>query len=310
MAGPKKPEQGRAGCDTFPEPLDHLRNEGDVAHPVRYQLAPPPFSSRGSHDPKKTKRQEACLGRPTFWTKVGWEGWLWAAGCRRAGLGLGVQGAQAVVRHVTLYPGTLVTPVSPPRSSTRSGAQCQVAWTSRRWPEAGPLYRDRAPLVLQHVVTLPPAGLCSQPLTRTLEVRHCGLAGRGRGRPGQVRTHAPGAGVFGSCVGAGLGWLSGCLVRIPSFVSTARSYPHPPAVPQSVGKGSLPELRSHLLPSPPLVFLLPPTDPGSRFDLPLFPSSLAVSRARRTQPASASPGFCSVQLCPSAPACTSLQPFQ
>lgn len=102
----------------------------------------------------------------------------------------------------------------------------------------------------------------------------------------KVRTHAPGAG--GVRFACGLAWpgLSGCLVRIPSFVSTASSYPHPPAVPQSVGKGSLPELRSHLLPSPPLVFLLPPTDPGSRFNLPLFPSFLAVLPARRTQPSS------------------------
>lgn len=129
--------------------------------------------------------------------------------------------------------------------------------------------------LLQHVVTLPPAGCCSQPLTRTLEEVRC--------RPRYVPTH-PVLEVFGSPVG----WpgLSGCLVRIPSFVSTASSYPHPPAVPQSVGKGSLPELRSHLLPSPPLVFLLPPTDPGSRFNLPLFPSFLAVLPARRTQPSS------------------------
>lgn len=128
--------------------------------------------------------------------------------------------------------------------------------------------------LLQHVVTLPAAGCCSQPLTRALEVRFLVRAGW----QGPVRTHAARCWSVRFACG-GLAWLSSCLVRIPSFVSTASSYPHPPAVPQSVGKGSLPELRSHLLPSPPLVFLLPPTDPGSRFNLPLFPSFLAVSRS-------------------------------
>lgn len=155
----------------------------------------------------------------------------------------------------------------------------------------------RPGVLLQHVVTLPPAGCCSQPLTRTLE------------RQGTYPCTRRRRGVRFACGWPGHTWLSGCLVRIPSFVSTASSYPHPPAVPQSVGKGSLPELRSHLLPSPPLVFLLPPTEPGSRFNLPLFPSFLAVSRARRTQPAPASPGSCPVQLSPSTQARSPLRPL-
>lgn len=90
-----------------------------------------------------------------------------------------------------------------------------------------------------------------------------------------VRVWRPGLASGLACLAV---W-SGFLHLFPRLAA----YPHPPAVPQSVGKGSLPELRSHLLPSPPLVFLLPPTDPGSRFNLPLFPSFLAVSPARRTQ---------------------------
>lgn len=123
VAGPKKPEQGRAGSDTFPEPLDQprgdLRNKRDVAHPVRQPTRPrPPPLPGAATIPKKPKGKRLVLGDPPFEQKVGWEGWLWAAGCRRAGLGLGVQGAQAVVvvRHVTLYPGTLVPPY--PRKPT------------------------------------------------------------------------------------------------------------------------------------------------------------------------------------------------
>lgn len=78
---------------------------------------PPPLPGAATI-PKKPRGKRLVLGDPPFEQKVGWEGWLWAAGCRRAGLGLGVQGAQAVVvvRHVTLYPGTLVPPY--PRKPT------------------------------------------------------------------------------------------------------------------------------------------------------------------------------------------------
>lgn len=75
-----------------------------------------------------------------FCAKVGWEGWLWAAGCRRAGLGLGVQGGGEACNLVPPYP----LPRSPSYLHTLWG-QCQVAWTPRRWPEAGALYRDQAP---------------------------------------------------------------------------------------------------------------------------------------------------------------------
>lgn len=148
------------------------------------------------------------------------------------------------------------------------------------------------------------------PDPNTLEVR-CGLARCLAGGQGRYVPRHPGAGgVRFACVVVAWPGSPGCLVRIPSFVSTASSYPHPRPSPQSVGKGSLPELRSHLLPSPPLVFLLPPTDPGSRFNLPLFPSFLAVSRARRTQHSPASPGLCPVQLCPLHTGSHSPSPFQ
>lgn len=117
------------------------------------------------------------------------------------------------------------------------------------------------------------------------EVRAGWLAGWRAGQgsyPDKVRTHPPGAGGVRFACG-GLVWLSGCLVRIPSFVSTASSYPHPPAVPQSVGKGSLPELRSHLLPSPRWFFSSRPPIQGAAST---FHSSLLSSQsspARRTQ---------------------------
>lgn len=143
--------------------------------------------------------------------------------------------------------------------------------------------------LLQHVVTLPPAGCCSQPLTRTLEEVRC--------RPRYVPTH-PVLEVFGSPVGwPGLACLavwSGFLHLFPRLAATHTPRPSPNPWVRGVCQ-SCALICSHL---PRWFFSSRPPIQGAAST---FHSSLLSSQS--CQPAAhnphlASPGFCSVQLCP------------
>lgn len=135
---------------------------------------------------------------------------------------------------------------------------------------------------LQHVVTLPPAGCCSQPLTRTLEEVRCRA---------KVRTHAPGAG--GVRFACGLAW-PGFLHLFPRLAATHTPRPSPNPWVRGVCQSCV-LICSHL---PRWFFSSRPPIQGAAST---FHSSLLSSQS--CQPAAhnphlASPGFCSVQLCP------------
>lgn len=165
--------------------------------------------------PRSQKNQE---GRGLSWAtrlfcKGGVGGVALSCGLQSSGSGPGCAGCAGGGEACNLVPRYPRTPVSAPSSSTPSGAQCQVAWTSRRWPEAGPLYRDQAPSAAarRHPASCRLLQPTPDPSTGG-EVLGCGLAGRAW----QVRTHATRCwSVRFACGGLGRG--SSCLVRI-SFI--------------------------------------------------------------------------------------------